>query len=223
MSRSDTVKSINKLSKSIIIKKAFDYADEHGIESLSMRNLAQALDVKAMSLYNHVKNKEDVIESITDELIGLMSYEVTPYWQSSMRHRAIALKDLLLKHRWGTLPLMYGFHTGPNITKDFNQSIGILRQGGFTYGECDQIISSINSYVYGYVLSRINFPIDEEAFQAVAESYEDFFPKDELPHLWGLSNEIRIGNYSGITDFDLGLSFIIKGIETTIDHKGENK
>lgn len=215
--------SNNKLSRELILKKAFQYADQYGIEKLSMRNLAQTLNVKAMSLYNHVKNKDDVIESITDDLIGLLSYEVNSKWQDSMRNRATALKNVLLNHRWGILPIMYGFHTGPNIIGDFNKSIGILREGGFTYGKCNQIISSMNAYVYGYVLSIINFPIEEVSYKEVAKAYKDYFPKDKLPHLWALSQEIREGHYSGITDFDMGLSFIIKGIEATINQKGEKE
>lgn len=76
-------------------------------------------------------------------------------------------------------------------------------------------------HIYGFVLSRINFPIEEENYQKVADEYKDFIPKDQLPYLWEMSNEIRLGRYSGITDFELGLDFIIKGIETILKEKGE--
>ena len=213
--------SNQKLSREIVLNSAFEYVDKHGIDQLSMRNLAQTLNVKAMSLYNHVKNKGDVIESITDNLIGLLDFEIALNWQDTIKNRATSLKDLLLKHSWGVLPLMYGFHTGEHITKDFDKSIGILRRVGFTYALCDQIISSINTYVYGYVLSRINFPIEETSYQEIAKTYKDFYPKDKYPYLREMSCEISMGHYSGITNFDLGLSFIIKGIEATINNKGE--
>lgn len=212
-----------KITKDIIIDRAFLYADQHGLDALSMRNLASVLNVKAMSLYNHIKNKEEVVECITDKLISLVFYEESNDWKYSIKNRARSLKNVLLEHRWGVLPLMYGFHTGPWITGDFDRSIGILRTGGFTYSACNQIISSINSYVYGYVLSRINFPIEEKSYQSVAEDYKDFFSKEKLPHLWGMSNEIRMGQYNGIIDFELGLDFIIKGIETIIAEKGDLK
>lgn len=93
----------------------------------------------------------------------------------------------------------------------------------FTYGECDQIISSINAYVYGYVLSKIKFPIEEMQYQEVAETYKDYFPKEKFPHLFGMSEEIRNGHYSGITNFDMGLAFIIKGVEAVINHEGEKE
>ena len=210
-----------KLTKALIVKHAITFADQHGLEALSMRGLSSTLDVKAMSLYNHIKNKEDLIESMIDQVIGYLSYEHQGIWQEAVRARSRALKELLLKHRWGVLPLMYGFHTGPFITKDYDRSIGILRQAGFSYQACDQIISSVNAYIYGFVLSRLNFPIEENNYQNIADDYKDFFPKDELPNLWGMSNEIRLGHYSGITNFELGLDFIIKGIETILKEKGE--
>jgi predicted DNA-binding protein YlxM (UPF0122 family) len=211
----------HKLTRDWIINEAFAYVSENGLDKLSMRNLADKLNVKAMSLYNHIEDKEDVVERITDQLIGLLHYDITGDWQSSIMNRARALKDLLLKHSWGILPLMYGFHTGPFITRDFDQSIGILRQKGFSYRACDQIISSINYYVYGYVLSTINFPIDESQNQHVAEDYKDFYPMTTFPHLFGMSEEIRLGLYNGVKDFDLGVEFIIKGIEAIVKEKGE--
>lgn len=211
----------SKLTKETIINQAFAYADQYGLEKLSMRHLANMLGVKAMSLYNHVKNKEDVIESITDKLIGMLYYNLSDTWQNAVKNRARALKALLLEHRWGVLPLMYGFHTGPNITRDFDQSIGVLKKSGFSYQVCDQITSSVKAYIYGYVLSRINFPIEEQNYQTTAEEFKDYYPKNEFPYLWGMSEEIRLGIYNGITDFELGLDFIIKGIETIIKEKGD--
>ncbi|QWB96228.1 TetR/AcrR family transcriptional regulator [Mycoplasmatota bacterium] len=212
-----------KLTKELIIDTVFKLADQEGIESVSMRHIALKLNVKAMSLYNHVKNKEEVIELMADKLIGLVDYEITVDWQTSMINRARQLKELLLEHSWALIPLLTGFHTGMNIISDFDRSIGILRKGGFSYANCNQITSMIDSYVYGYVLSSVSFPIEEDDFQSTADTYKDVFPKETFPHMWGLSHEIRIGNYSGIIDFELGLNVVISGIENTIEIKGENK
>jgi AcrR family transcriptional regulator len=54
------------LSRERVLLAALRLADAEGLEALSMRNLAQELGVKAMSLYNHVKNKDDLIDGIVD-------------------------------------------------------------------------------------------------------------------------------------------------------------
>lgn len=205
--------SANKLSRTMIIDSAFDFADEFGLENLSMRKLADRLQVKAMSLYNHVKNKDEVIDSIVDKVVGEVSYVTTSEWQETIRNRAYAFRDTLMKHGWSILPLLSRMNIGENVLKDFNDSLGCLLDAGFSYSESDQIISSLKSYVYGYVLSKLNFPFEESEFQETAIEYKDFAPNNVYPYLWGLTNEIKEGNYTGIIDFDLGLSFIIQGIE----------
>jgi AcrR family transcriptional regulator len=212
---------VKGLSRDDIVDKAFDFVDQYGLDNLSMRKLAGELGVKAMSLYNHVKNKDEVIDALVEKAMSLVVYDETTSWQASMRNRAYALKEVLMKHDWAILPLLSRMNIGPFVLHDFNKSIGILYQHGFSYGECDQIISALNSYVYGYTISMLQFPIEEDNFQEIAEEYHDFAPKEEFPHLWGLTNEIRNGQYNGITDFELGLSFTIKGIEETLDFKGE--
>jgi AcrR family transcriptional regulator len=58
------------LSRERVLLAALRLADAEGLEALSMRNLAQELGVKAMSLYNHVKNKDDLIDGIVDIVVG---------------------------------------------------------------------------------------------------------------------------------------------------------
>lgn len=212
--------SANKLSRTMIIDTAYDFVDEFGLEKLSMRKLADKLHVKAMSLYNHIQNKDDVIDTIVDKVVGEITYDIASEWQETITNRAYAFKETLMKHGWSILPLLSRMNIGEHVLKDFNDSIGYLLQGGFSYGECDQIISSVNSYVYGYVLTMLHFPFEESEYQETAEEYKDFAPKDIYPHLWGLTNEIKDGRYNGVTDFDLGLRFIITGIE---DYKSNNE
>jgi AcrR family transcriptional regulator len=54
------------LSRERILSKAIELVDEHGLEALSMRKLGAALGVEAMSLYNHIANKEDVLDGMLD-------------------------------------------------------------------------------------------------------------------------------------------------------------
>ena len=53
-----------------MLRAAVALADEGGIEALSMRRLAKELRVEAMSLYNHVANKDEILDGIVDTVVG---------------------------------------------------------------------------------------------------------------------------------------------------------
>ena len=82
-----------------MLNKALQLADESGIEALSMRKLAEALGVKAMSLYNHVKNKDDIIDGIVDIVAGEIDLpDVGADWKASMRRRANSAHAVQMRH-----------------------------------------------------------------------------------------------------------------------------
>src|SRR5215831_1286990 len=89
------------LTRVRVLHAAMGLADRDGIAALTMRKLAQELGVEAMSLYNHVANKEDLLDGMVDLVfaeIGLPSKEVD--WKAAMRQRAIAARAVLSHHRW---------------------------------------------------------------------------------------------------------------------------
>ena len=84
------------LSRERVLRAAVDLADHDGIDGLSMRKLAQSLGVEAMSLYNHVRNKDELLDSIVDVIVD--EIEVVPPtadWKASLRQQVIAARDLL--------------------------------------------------------------------------------------------------------------------------------
>ena len=62
------------LTREKILSAAVDLADENGIDALSMRALAKRLGVEAMSLYNHVSNKDDLLAGLADEVAGRIDW-----------------------------------------------------------------------------------------------------------------------------------------------------
>src|SRR5919106_1808418 len=58
------------LSRERVLRTAIRLADQGGIEALSMRKLGQELGVEAMSLYNHVASKDDLLDGITDLVLS---------------------------------------------------------------------------------------------------------------------------------------------------------
>src|SRR5678815_2723168 len=89
------------LSTERVLRAAVDLADRGGIDSLSMRKLAQELGVEAMSLYNHVQNKGDILDGIVEVVVGEIELSPTDGdWKTSMRQQALAARTVLLRHPW---------------------------------------------------------------------------------------------------------------------------
>jgi len=143
------------LSRSRILEVAVRLADQGGIESLSMRRLARELGVKAMSLYNHVANKDDIIDSIVDRVIGeieVPSLEVD--WKTALRRRAHSAHQVLLRHPWATVTIVSRVNAGPAMLRYANATIGCLREAGFPFEVADRAWRVISRVVDLLLLSH---------------------------------------------------------------------
>lgn len=202
------------LSRERLLLAALRIADEGGIESLSMRKLAEDLGVKAMSLYNHVVNKDDVLCGIVDLVVSeieLPSLETD--WKTAMRRRAIAAHEVLLRHSWATMALMSRVNVGSAMLRYVDATLGCLREAGFSVEMADHAWNAIDSHIYGFTLQEINFPIEAAEYSAVAENYLSQIPADQYPYLNQLTHHVIEGDYDGIHDFEFGLELILDGLE----------
>ena len=92
------------LSKELVTRTSMALADEIGIESLSMRKLGDALGVEAMSLYNHVANKEELLDGMVDLLFGEINLpETGTDWRTAMRERAVSARQVIARHPWAIM------------------------------------------------------------------------------------------------------------------------
>ncbi len=92
------------LSRERVLQVALRMADGDGVEALSMRKIAQELGVKAMSLYNHVANKDDILDGIVDMVVAEIELPDPKIdWKAAMRQRAISAHGVLLRHPWAAI------------------------------------------------------------------------------------------------------------------------
>ena len=206
------------LNKERVLDATITLADEIGIESLSMRKLGQALGVEAMSLYKHVKNKDDILDGIVD--IVASEIYVPPIggdWKTAMRQRATSAHQVLLRHPWATMLIVSRVNVGPAMLRYVDASIGCLREAGFSYAMADHAWNAIDSYIYGFTLQKLNFPFEPDEYAEVAEAYLPTIPAERIPYLTGLSKEVIAGHHDGLHDFEFGLDFILDGLEQMIN------
>src|SRR5437773_11077180 len=88
------------LSRERVLEAAIRLADEGGIESLTVRKVARGLGVEAMSLYNHVANKGDLVDAMVDLVVGEIELPSTADWDGAIRQYAISAHEVLLRHPW---------------------------------------------------------------------------------------------------------------------------
>src|SRR5262245_15067447 len=120
------------LSRERILQAALELADESGIESVTMRKLGQALGFEAMSLYNHVASKDDLLDGILDLVLD----ETKPpaaegQWDAAIRASAISVHDALRRHPWSSTLLMAG-RIRPARLGFMDALLGCLRNAGFS-------------------------------------------------------------------------------------------
>jgi AcrR family transcriptional regulator len=91
------------LNRDRVLRAAVELADREGLDSLSMRRVGQELGVEAMSLYNHVASKGDLLDGMVDIVIGEIDPPTQgPDWKPILRARILSARQTLLRHRWAS-------------------------------------------------------------------------------------------------------------------------
>ncbi|WOD42011.1 TetR/AcrR family transcriptional regulator [Nodosilinea sp. E11] len=202
------------LSRERILQTALRLADEGGLESLSMRKLAKALGVKAMSLYNHITNRDDLIDGIVDSVVSEIEVpNPGADWKMAMRQRAISAHEVLLRHPWATMPLVSRINVGPAMLRYVDSTLGCLKEAGFSFEMADHVWNAIDSHIYGFTLQELNFPIEASDYSDVAADYLSQIPSDRYPYMNQLTHQVIQGDYDGLHNFEFGLDLILDGLD----------
>jgi AcrR family transcriptional regulator len=203
------------LSRERVMRAAIALADASGIESLSMRKLGQELGVEAMSLYNHVANKDEILDGIVDLVFGeiaLPSGEGD--WKPAMRRRATSAHEALLRHPWAPSLMQSRTRPGPATLRHHDSVLGNLRNAGFTLVMAAHAISVIDGYIYGFALQQINIPLQSREQVAVVGESILRQMAGEYPHLAEMiTKHAMLPGYDYGREFEFGLDLILDGLE----------
>src|SRR5438270_97345 len=146
------------LRRERVLQAAVTFADENGVESLSMRKLGEALGVEAMSLYNHVANKVDLLDGMIDVVFSEIELPSGADWRTAMRRRAISAREVLSRHRWAIGLMESRTSPGAATLRAHDAVIGCLRDGGFSIEVSGHAFSALDSYLYGLPLPEASLP-----------------------------------------------------------------
>jgi len=215
-----TTESRRRLDRAQVVTAGMMVADAGGLDVLTMRKVGEALGVEAMSLYNHVANKEDLLDAMIDVVYGEIELPVVgSEWKSAIRRRSVSVNEALRRHPWAT-PLMESRQSpGPANLRHHDSVLGTLRVGGFPLLLAAHAYSTIDSYLYGFALQAKNLPFDTfEETEAVMEMMMAQMPVDQYPHLAEIASELVMQpGYSYNNEFEFGLDLVLDALERQLN------
>src|ERR1700756_5425265 len=204
------------LSRDRVLRAAVTRADQDGISSLSMRKLGEALGVEAMSLYNHVASKSDLLDGMIDIVFGEIDLpDGDGGWRAAMRRRAISARQVLRRPPWAIGLMESRTSPGPATLRHHDAVLGCLRRGGFSLELTAHAYSLLDSYIYGFALQEAGLPFGtgEEAAR-VAEEISAQFASGEYPYLteMAMAHVVQPG-YDYADEFETGLELILDSLQ----------
>ena len=204
------------LTRERVLHAAVALADASGSETLSMRKLGEALGVEAMSLYNHVANKEDLLDGMIDVVFAEIDLPTGwADWRAAMRQRAISARRVLSRHGWAIGLMESRSSPGRATLRHHDAVIGCLRDAGFSIELAAHAFSVLDSYIYGFALPErsLPFPTPEQT-AGLAQDILASFPADRYPHLAELTaRHVLQPGYDYGDEFEFGLDLILDGLE----------
>jgi AcrR family transcriptional regulator len=208
------------LSRERVLGAAVALADEGGLEQLSMRKLAKVLGVEAMSLYNHIANKDRLLDGMVD----LVFNEIEPPsangdWRQEMRKRAIATREALNRHPWAVGLMEARPNPGEANLRLHEAVLACLREAGFSVEMAIHAYSVQDAYIYGFALQEktLSHQTREEWVEVAKRRLREYGPAlDSYPHSADVQHQIAAHGFSHNDEFLFGLDLILDGLERNL-------
>jgi AcrR family transcriptional regulator len=210
------------LTRERVLRTAVSLADQGGIESLSMRKLAQALDVVPMALYRHFANKDELLNGLVDLVVG----EIDPPlrdadWKTAIRERILSARRALLRHPWASKVIESRTSPTPVVLEYMDSMIGLFRTGDFSLDLTHHALHAMGSRIFGFTQEVFNDTsdadpeMDAEMFGAMAGTY---------PYIFEIFTTISHDDTSTVGtgcddqfEFEFALDLMLDGLEKLKD------
>ncbi|MCA9830080.1 MAG: TetR/AcrR family transcriptional regulator C-terminal domain-containing protein [Dehalococcoidia bacterium] len=204
------------LTRDRIIQRAVALADVIGVDALTIRKLAVALDVKPMSIYHYVPGREAILDGMVDVVFSEIDLPpVGAHWKAAIRQRATSARAVLLRHRWAA-PLMESRTSpGPATLRHHDAVLGCFRTGGFPVEMTAHAYALLDAFIYGFALQEASLPATTgEEMASLAQAMTESMPAGDYPNLEEFTREhVLQPGYDFGQEFEFGLELILDGLE----------
>ena len=205
-----------------MLRAAMELADRAGLEALTMRALGDSLGVEAMSLYNHVANKDTLLESIADLVVGEIELpQPGERWEPAVRRCALSAHEAFMRHPWAC-GLVMAPTSGPSVSPVLGARLTYIeallrcfREGGFSPALSYHAYHSVDSHVFGFTLWELGHSTTVTLTDELVQSYLSMLAPGEFPNLAEHTAQHLRGLGDGVeqSEFEFGLDLVIEGLK----------
>jgi AcrR family transcriptional regulator len=197
-------------------------ADQGGIDSLTMRRLAQELGVEAMSLYYYVSSKDDILNGIVDVVTNEIERpSAGADWKAALRASALSFRNALARHPWAANLMMSGTGAGLARVRYMDAVLRRLREAGFSPELTHHAYHALDSHIMGSTLWAAAYTTMAKANPDLAENFLRKLPLSEYPDFAEHAQQhIKKSGPKDKSEFEFGLDLILDGLERMRDATG---
>jgi AcrR family transcriptional regulator len=201
------------LNRARVIDAAIELADREGLDSVSMRKLGQVLGVEAMSLYTHVRGKDDLLDGMIETVVAQLPGPADgPDWLTSLRATILGSRAVLLRHPWAPRVIERQVAPRPAMLQYVNAVAGIMRTGGLSIELTHHAMHVLGSRILGFTQDLYSDSGDIPADPtAMARALAAFPWVAEIAT--AASHEGGLGGCDDDIEFAFGLDLILEGLE----------
>lgn len=212
-----------RLNRQRVLDGAIAFADEVGLDALSMRNLAERLGVAPMALYKHVAGKEPLVDAMVEQLIqGIPLPERTTDWRGAVRGQILAARRTLLTHRWAARAIETRTSTPPVVLAYIDALIAAFRSGGFSAELAHYAMHALGSRMWGFIQEVFPSPPPPEDPEVRAAMMAQL--AQAFPHVLEIAMVSAHADASGVVqgcddqaEFEFALDLLLDGLERRRD------
>jgi AcrR family transcriptional regulator len=213
------------LSRERVLRAAVQLADERGIEALTMRSLGRELGVEAMSLYNHVSNKADLldglVELVSGEVVAAVDAVEPPAnpaeWKAVVRRRILIARDVLLRHRWAPGLLESRTDIPDSLIGYYDSLLGLMLEAGFSLDLAHHALHALGSRALGFSQELFVTPdddLDPEVMGAMIRQLSGAYPHlAALMRIVSHDPDSTLGGCDDQFEFEFGLDLLLDGLD----------
>ena len=204
------------LSRERVLRTAVDLADAGGIDSLTMRRLAQGLGVEAMSLYHHVRNKDDILDGIVELVMGEIELpSAGGDWKAKIRRTAVSAYEILVRHPWAASLILGGSGVSPARLRYMETILGTLRRAGFSAEMTDHAYHALDSHIMGFTLWQVGMNLGTaDDLRRLATAFREQVAAQDLPYVVEhVDQHLKERSSDDEGDFAFGLDLILDGLD----------
>jgi AcrR family transcriptional regulator len=200
-----------------VLRAGLKFVDEHGLDALTMRKLAHKLGVEAMSLYNHVESKDDLVGGILDLVEAEIEAPGPGEWKAELRRSVVSAHETFTRHPWAA-PIWMSAPRGSGGGVDRAESmLRCMREARFPEDLTYHAFHVLNAYSLGYTLQERTLGLDRRQLERMAARFLRELPTDDYPYL---AEHIRQHTEPGEHrhgNFEFGLDLVLDSLERLRD------